>query len=183
MNCSEYVAHCSDHLDGLLSQADRAAFDEHRRHCLTCRRYAAVLEQGATLLHALPEPELPEDFVPRLQHRIYSVDEEQALGRGASATPGMAIVGMALLLTAVAWAPALWNSAPVVVMEPIVVDEEPRVAGPLPAMPAELPSPEPLTEMGGLFDDGQALMYEYSPLSQRYRQRAAVRRAGLQRDR
>ena len=183
MNCSDYVAHCSDHLDGLLPEADRRAFEEHRSQCLPCRRYAMVLEQGATLLHALPEPELAEDFVPRLQHRIYSVDEEQTVARGTSATPAMAIVGMALLLTAVAWAPALWNTVPVVVMEPIVVDEEPSASRPIRAMPANLPPPEPLSEMGGLFDDGQALMYEYSPLSQRYRQRAAVRRAGLQRDR
>ena len=34
-----------------------------------------------------------------------------------------------------------------------------------------------------LWDDAHALLFEYSPLSQRYRQRALLRRAGLNEDR
>jgi anti-sigma factor RsiW len=190
MNCSDYVDHFSDFLDGTAPAHELGAFDAHLEECEACRRYRSVMEQGSRVLRALPEPELTDDFGPRLQHRLYHVDDAVALANGGSATPAMTVVGMALLLTAIAWSPALMPNAPQVALEPIVVDQAPRRASrtfpvrSTVAMPGELPKREPLQDFeSGLWDDAQGLMYEYSPLSQRYRQRSSVRRTGLDRDR
>jgi len=192
MNCSRYVADFSIFLDGNAPEDELRDFEAHLAECDACRRYRQVVEQGSEVLRALPWPELTEDFGPRLQHRLYHVDDSVALAHGASATPAMTVVGMALLLTAIAWSPTLWPNAPQIALEPIVVDQAPRRTSrtlpvrPAMAMPGAFPQRprEPLRDLeGGLWDDAQALMYEYSPLSQRYRQRASVRRTGLDRDR
>ena len=185
MNCSDYVAARTDHLDGSALEEDVRGLEAHLESCAACRRYRAVVEKGAELLRALPEPELTEDFGPRLQHRLYHVDEEAALYGAASATPAMTVVGMALLLTAIAWSPTLRQRAPEIVLEPIVVDQPPvelpvRAAS---AMPGGM-SLRPVSDFErGLWDDAHNLLYEYSPLSQRYGHRGRVRRAEIDQDR
>lgn len=185
MNCSDYVAALTDHLDGSALEEDVRGLEAHLESCAACRRYRAVVEKGAELLRALPEPELTEDFGPRLQHRLYNVDEEAALYGAASATPAMTVVGMALLLTAIAWSPTLRQRAPEIVLEPIVVDQPPvelpvRAAS---AMPGGM-SLRPVSDFErGLWDDAHNLLYEYSPLSQRYGHRGRVRRAEIDQDR
>ncbi|MDA0312251.1 MAG: anti-sigma factor [Gemmatimonadetes bacterium] len=189
MNCSDYVANFSDFLDGTAPADEIRLFEAHVEGCADCRRYREVVQRGSEVLRMLPEPELTEDFAPRLRRRLYQVPHHGALASGASATPAMTVVGMAILLTAIAWSPAL-KGVPQIEMAPIVVDRPaPRRPTSLPfrpvnAMPADMPERRPLADLeGGLWDDSQALMYEYSPLSQRYRQRAAVRGTGTDRDR
>jgi anti-sigma factor RsiW len=105
------------------------AADEHLASCAECRRYMHVIERGLELLHALPAPEVRDDFVPRLQHRIYHVDQERSLRwHTSSGTTALAMAGMAILLTAVAWSPVLRSSAPTVELEPIVVSRTLPVA-------------------------------------------------------
>jgi len=185
MNCSEFVGRFTDYHDGLVSAEGRAAMDGHVAGCGACRRYVDVVEKGAALLRALPSPELREDFGPRLQHRLYHVDDEGGLAvPTASGTTALTVLGMAILLTAVAWSPALRAGAPAVELEAIVVSRPPSrsPARPANALPVEYAAAVPLANMeSGLWDD--ALLYEYSPLSQRYRRHGAVRRVSLERDR
>ena len=185
MNCSDYVVALTDYLDGSVVEEDVRGLEAHLESCPACSRYRAVVEKGAELLRALPEPELSEDFGPRLQHRLYHVDDEAALNGAASATPAMTVVGMAFLLTAIAWSPTLWQRAPEIVLEPIVVNQPPLrlPVRPVSAMPRGVP-PRPGADFErGLWDDAHNLLYEYSPLSQRYRQRGSVRRAQIDQDR
>ncbi|MCH2469325.1 MAG: zf-HC2 domain-containing protein [Gemmatimonadetes bacterium] len=184
MNCSDYVGALTDHLDGSVIEGDVRGFEAHVESCPSCSRYLAVVEKGAEVLRALPEPELSEDFGPRLQHRLYHVDDEAALYGAASATPALTVVGMAFLFTAIAWSPTLWQRAPEIVLEPIVVNQPPvqLPVRPVSAMPRGA-SPRPGVDFErGLWED-QSLLYEYSPLSQRYRQRSRVRRAQIDQDR
>ncbi len=186
MTCSHYVANFSDYLDGTAPRAEVEAFEAHLEGCEDCRRYREVVARGSALLKALPEPQLSHDFMPRLQHRIYHANGVVGLGSGASATPAMTVLSMAVILTAIAWLPALVPRAPQVELAPIVVDQPPAdlPARPIDALPGELPERAPLSDLeGGLWDDPSGLMYEYSPLSQRYGQRAQLRRTGLQRER
>ena len=125
MNCSDYVIALTDHLDGSAQEEDVPGLEAHLESCQACSRYRAVVEKGAELLRTLPEPELTDDFGPRLRHRLYHVDEEATLQGAVSATPAMTVVGMAFLLTAMAWSPTLWQRAPEIVLEPIVVDRPP----------------------------------------------------------
>ena len=97
----------------------------------------------------------------------------------------MTVVGMAFLLTAIAWSPTLWQRAPEIAPEPIVVNQPPveLLARAASAMPGRMP-PRPSSDFErGLWDDAHHLLYEYSPLSQRYRQRGRVRRALIDQER
>ena len=185
MNCSDYMVALSDYLDDNILEGDVHRLDAHLESCAACNRYRAVVEKGSELLRSLPEPELTKDFGPRLQHRLYHVDEETALFGAISATPVMTVVGMAFLFTAIAWSSTLWQKVPEIALEPIVVNQS----------PVELPS-RPVSAMlnrmlprssadfeRGLWDDAHNLLYEYSPLSQRYRQRGRVRRALIDQER
>jgi len=185
MNCSDYVANFSDHLDGGASAEDVRAMEAHVAECGACRHYREVVERGSALLRSLPEPELSEDFGPRLQHRLYHVDEASLEG-ATSATPAMTVLGMAILLTAVAWSPALLGGSPEVQLEPIIVDQAPARLSVQPAGrallrldPVRPRSTQFLPLDEGLWDDSQRLLYEYSPLSQRYQQQGLLRRTGL----
>jgi len=185
MNCSDYVDALTDYLDGNVLEEDVHELEAHLESCTACNRYRAVVEKGAELLRALPEPELTEDFGPRLQHRLYHVDEETVLYGAASATPAMTVVGMAFLLTAIAWSPTLWQGVPEVALEPIEVNR-PFVELPVrsaSAMPGRMPTRSASDFERGLWDDAHNLLYEYSPLSQRYRQRGRVRRALIDQER
>lgn len=154
--------------------------DEHLVHCESCRRYKSVVEHGAALLRSLPAPELREDFEPRLQHRLYHVQEERSLpDHVSSRAPALTVVGIALLLTVVAWSPLLRGSAPVVELEPIVVTQAPspirlRVSS-VRTRSLELRAGPTLE--AGLWDD--ARLYEYSPLSRRYENDLRPRQVGL----
>jgi hypothetical protein len=132
----------------------------------------------------LPAPDVREDFVPRLQHRLYHVDEEVALRRDASSgTSALAVLGVALVLTAVAWSPTFRQGAPVVELAPIVVSRPP--ASVRPATFSALSTRRPFDGVtdAGLWGDAHAILFEYSRLARRYGQGSVFRQAGLQEDR
>jgi anti-sigma factor RsiW len=178
MNCSEFLVRFTDYLDGATAPEETGAFEAHVRECAACGRYRAVLEEGASVLRTLPQPSLREDFEPRLRHRLYHVDDERALNAHQSGTPALTVLGIAILLTALAWAPVLRGGATEVVLEPIVIDRAPRRASSfLPVMlapPGTASTRTPADIANGLWEN--TLLYDYSALSQRYDQRARVRR-------
>jgi anti-sigma factor RsiW len=180
MNCSEFVSRFTDYVDGAAPAGDVLAMEEHLRGCESCRRYKNVVEHGAQLLRSLPAPELREDFEPRLQHRLYHVLEERSPSEAAaSRAPALTVFGIAVLLTAVAWSPLLRGSAPIVELEPIVVDRAPSAPSVRPVStqrrPLELRAEPALA--GGLWDDTR--LYEYTPLSRRYQDELRMRQVGL----
>lgn len=186
MTCSEFVEGFSEYYDGTSPSSLREEADAHLAVCVTCRRYNHVMSRGADLLRSLPEPEVTEDFGPRLQHRLYHVDDEATLrahtGSGATA---LAVVGMAIILTAVAWSPALRNTAPTVELAPIVVSRPPspmrlRASA---MYPVQFSGSRATPLERGLWDDAPGLLFHNSRLYQRYGQHSSVRPAGLEQDR
>lgn len=181
MNCSDVVTRFTDYLDGVSTPAEAAAIEEHLERCSTCVRYRNVLVHGAELLRTLPQPELRDDFEPRLKHRLYHVDDERALtAHAASGAPAMTVLSIALLLTAVAWSPTLFLRAPTIELPVIVVDDPPargsdRPVSVTPPGVFSTTQPEPDLEEGLWANQ---LIYDYSPLSQRYERRSSVRRVG-----
>jgi hypothetical protein len=126
MTCSDFVARFSEYFDGTASEKDLREAEEHLSGCCSCRRYRDVVRRGAELLRTLPLPEVPEDFGPRLQHRLYHVDAEAVLkGPSSSAAPGMTVLAMALVLAAVAWAPTLRPTAPEIELPAVEVSQPP----------------------------------------------------------
>ena len=184
MTCSEFQHRFSDYYDGTAEPSFLEEADAHLGMCPGCRRYHEVLHRGFEILRAAPPLAVPADFLPRLQHRIYHLEDGPALsGRGTvgSATTVTTALAIAMLIALAAWSPVLVQ-APEVDLAPIVVDRpEPRALGVRPALRWELrQQPEPMPVMQrGLWDD-PLLFTRYSPLTAaRFRQTAVVRRADL----
>jgi hypothetical protein len=145
--------------------------------CAKCARYHEVVSRSVALLHTMPRPELAESFRPRLQHRLFHLDDGGSVAQTgrSSATPAVTVLGMALLLTTVVWSPTIRSGVPEVVLPEIVVSDPPMPApifdrdaiGPTPVS-SGLPSSSGLFP-GGLWSDAKSLLYEYSPMSERYR--------------
>jgi hypothetical protein len=185
MDCAEFLGGFSEVADGLASEERREAAELHAQECPSCRRYRAVLRTGTEILRSLPDPDVRDDFGPRLEHRLFHVADELADPDAGSATPALTVLGMAVLLTVVAWSPIL-GRAPVVELDPIVVSRPPsaRMLRPMNALPGFSQPTRSWTDLSkGLWDDPRALLYEYSELSQRYRRVASAGRARVDRDR
>ncbi|MWK27889.1 zf-HC2 domain-containing protein, partial [Escherichia coli] len=75
----------SEYRDGLLPDAEHGAFAAHLDACASCARYGRVVGKGVRMLRDEPELEVSEDFMARLQHRIYHVDEEKRSSAGRRA--------------------------------------------------------------------------------------------------
>lgn len=181
MQCSELLARFTDFVDGTAPPDEVRAMEAHLASCDSCRRYKTVLEHGSSLLNALPPVELREDFAPRLQHRLYHVREERSLAdQVTSGAPALTVLGIAILLTAAAWAPMLRSPAPMFQLEPIVVDRAPARLPSLPAGRLSVPTPQASSNEldADLWDD--ALLYEYSQLNSRYRGDARARQVGFE---
>ena len=145
--------------------------------CGKCARYQEVVSRSVALLHVMPRAELAESFRPRLEHRLFHLADGGAVGRPGrgSATPVVTLLGMAILLTAVAWSPTMGSSVPEVELPAIVVSGpplldpllDPDAAGLMPVS-SGVPASSGLFP-GGLWSDAKSLLYEYSPMSERYR--------------
>src|SRR5688572_22761241 len=132
MTCPEFQARFSDYYDGTGEPAFMTEASSHLDGCAECRRYRDVVEQGIQILKAVPTPSVSDDFLPRLQHRLYHLEDGPALARGetaGSATTTTTAMAIAVLIAVAAWSPVLVK-APEVALDPIVVSQpEPRVVG------------------------------------------------------
>jgi anti-sigma factor RsiW len=66
MTCEEFVELVTAYLEGTLSAADRAAFDEHMALCPGCDRYLAQFRTTIDLLGELPGDSLSSPGRERL---------------------------------------------------------------------------------------------------------------------
>jgi hypothetical protein len=186
MLCSEFLSGFSEFFDAPRSAPVRQQAEAHVAECAKCARYQEVVSRGVALLHLMPEAELTESFRPRLQHRMLHLEDGGSLARTSkgSATPAMMVVGMAVLISAAAWSPAIRSGLPEVDLPAIVVSgpptHDPRLE---PDAFGRLPVSSGLLSRG-LWSDAENLLYEYSSMSERYRGRQArnervLRRTGL----
>lgn len=180
MNCADLHARFSEYYDGTGEPSFLGAADAHLETCADCRRYRDVVARGSTILRGSAPVAVSEDFLPRLQHRIYHLEDGPALGRTAagSATTVSTAVAIAALIALAAWSPTLVR-APRVALPPIVVSSpEPRVVGVQPPELWDSPVPEASVSAvdRGLWDDPR-LFTRYSPLMA---QQATLRRADLE---
>lgn len=125
MQCNSFVESYTDFRDGLLGPVREGEFEAHLRTCLACRRYDRVIHDGVDLLTELPAPKASDDFMPRLQHRIYNLDQgvlDASSHRflGSAALVAVASVGLLALF----WLPFA-ASVPIEVELPAVAAERP----------------------------------------------------------
>jgi len=105
-DCDRFVQEYSDYRDGALSAEQEADFREHVETCPCCARYDRVLRAGSELLARLPSEQPADDFMPRLKHRLYNVDEGLSELPAHRFAGGAALVGVAAVgLLALFWLP------------------------------------------------------------------------------
>ena len=139
MVCKDFLDRYTEYRDGLLSADESARFDQHLEDCESCRRYESVLARGLTLWRALPTAATSPDFMPRLQHRLYHLDDAGKFSPrqhlGSAALIAVASVG----LLAVTWLPFATRMSVEVELPPVAV---------------EAPITTVAEGQPGLFDDG-----------------------------
>lgn len=81
MDCDLFLDGYSEFRDGLLDRAREDGFRAHLDACASCARYDRVVGGGVRLLRDEEPLVVQDDFMARLQHRLYHVDEERAEAR------------------------------------------------------------------------------------------------------
>ena len=182
MECSEFLSRFSDFYDGSPDSRFRQLFEAHLENCEKCARYERAVASGAALLRALPPIEPSESFRPALEHRLFHLEDENALTRaaGSSAVPVLTAVGIAIVLAMIAWAPTLGRSTPQVALAPIVVTGPPDPEPVFPVVTGGFAPLLPVLDLAKeLWSDPNALLYEYSPMRERYESESSLRQAGF----
>ena len=132
MDCEEFLRGYSDYADGIGRREELRAFELHHGSCPNCARYDRIVRQGTDLFRELPRPDTSPDFLPRLRHRLYHVDDHAVLGArpgGSAALVAVAAVGLLALvwLPFASRIPVEVELAPVAVTAPSFIDEVPSL--------------------------------------------------------
>lgn len=106
MTCQEFLARHSDYVDGVLEAEEAVHWAAHVSTCPRCARYDRLVRDAQQLVRRLPEVEPSHDFFPRLQHRIYNLEDELRDRRPAG-IGAMLSIAVAGTLAVLAWSPLL----------------------------------------------------------------------------
>lgn len=120
MTCQEFLARYSEYLDERMDAMEADRWRRHQESCRTCARYDRVLREGLPLIRRLPRVEPSSDFFPRLQHRLFHLDDDLRAGRRPSGAGMAASLAIAGALAMLAWGP---------LFGPRVRDSEPAIGG------------------------------------------------------
>lgn len=181
MDCQLYLAKFSEFLDGRTGVEVSREMEAHRSSCQACSRYSEVVETGSRLIRELPSLDVPGDFHPRLDHRIYHLEDGASIAResvGTGATT-VSVLAVAALLALSAWAPAAGDSEAAVDLPAVVVGEPsaptftPARSNPTFTRQLSLFSTREFND--GIWGDSHTLLREYSPISDRRRDLVQVR--------
>jgi hypothetical protein len=185
MQCSEFLILSSEFRDGRSGGSLEGEWEAHLAACPRCRRYQDALEKGVDLLRSLPSLDVPDDFQPRLSHRIYHIEDGASIARetlGSGATT-LSVVGVAVLLAFAAWTPRAGIVGPSLELPAVVVDTPPaRSFTPGPRRSTFPRSSSFFTTadfQDGPWGDTHQVLFEYSSLSGRHRN-PAISRMGVQ---
>lgn len=128
VDCSEFLEGYSDFRDGLLAPEREDACRDHVARCSACARYDRVVRSGAALARELPDLEPSHDFLARLQHRIFHLEEERTwFGRDSSSISVPFLALIAGVMVASAWFPLMRERPAVVLLPPVAAHAPHRV--------------------------------------------------------
>lgn len=177
-SCNEFIAAYSDLRDDLLPLPFRTELERHLAECASCARYDRVVRDGIDSARRLPALEPSDDFMARLQHRIFHEDEPLGVpGRyGSGASPALAVV-VATLLGVAAWLPVARSGEEPYQLPPVLAQ-----APPSPAPTADLFGSGPMlltsanASLGWTPDpESAALLFRHSPLGRTVNDAVQVR--------
>lgn len=108
MTCREFLARYSEYLDERVGPLEAERWRSHAMLCRSCARYDQVLRDGLERVRELPDIEPSSDFLPRLQHRLYHLhDDDLESGNRASGGSAAVALAVAAMLTLLAWSPLI----------------------------------------------------------------------------
>jgi hypothetical protein len=165
VNCSDFLQDYSSYRDGLLSSERGNEMRSHRAVCESCARYDRVIGGGVELVRSLDTVEPSDDFMDRLQHRIYHVEDEMRVSRYSSGTSVALTIAIAAAIGVTAWTPSLRTATQDVILLPAVVASAPVRTEAIPSVFRAGPiltGPESATFPVGL--QNQSIFFRYSPL-------------------
>lgn len=129
MQCDEFLQGYSEYIDGRIGASRRERFASHAEACDACARYDQVIRRGLEILRESPGVSSSADFLPRLKHRLYHLEDRipmaSARHGGSAALVAVAAVG----LLALSWLPFA-TQVPVEVELPAVSVEAPAATTP-----------------------------------------------------
>jgi len=166
LSCSDFRRDFSEYRDGFLDDVGNATMEAHLDVCDVCSRYVDALDLGLGQLRTLPDIEPSYDFMQRLQHRLYNVDEERLSisRRNGSATSSGFVLTIVLLISAAAWLP-LARQKPAVVVLPAISAAAPKSVDALPTLFREGPLlTQPPSLLATDSDRPSTVLFRYSRL-------------------
>lgn len=122
MECEDFLQRYSEFLDGRMAATDRETFEAHLRGCEDCARYDRVVQRGLFIYRNLPEIESSPDFLPRLRHRLYHIDDAERLSSGSPLGSAALVAVAAVGLLAFAWLPFATRISVEVELPPVAVE-------------------------------------------------------------
>lgn len=84
MNCKKFYRDFSGYLDGTLPEERIEEIKKHIEGCEGCSSYNRIVTEGVHEYRERPELQMPDDFLGRLEHSIYQLEEEERLKRSRS---------------------------------------------------------------------------------------------------
>jgi hypothetical protein len=122
MRCHDFIEGYSEFRDGFVSDEGRSEYEHHLAECANCRRYDRVVDEGVMLYGELPGARASQDFFPRLQHRIYHLEDAARLTtrRAVGSAALVAVAGVGFL--AVTWMPFAMRMSVEVQLPPVAVE-------------------------------------------------------------
>jgi hypothetical protein len=108
MNCRDFLHRYSDYDDSLLDAVELESFRSHLAGCASCARYDRVLRKGRMLARHHTTVAPGEDFLPRLQHRLWQqrIQRRRRLAATVPGGPAAALAAVTVVLTSL-WAVSL----------------------------------------------------------------------------
>ncbi len=121
MDCAEFLENYSDLLDRRFESRTLAEYREHLVGCPSCTAYDRMVQRGLVLVRELPPPEPGPDFAPRLQHRLFHLQDQLQRREGTfvrvSAVTALAAAALAFMI----WLPSVGSNAGPLQLPPVVV--------------------------------------------------------------
>lgn len=133
VDCSQFLDGYSDFRDGRIESRVQEEYEAHLVVCAQCSRYHRVVSGGVRLFRDLPQLRPSDDFLPRLQHRIFHLDDElRTASPHASGTSAAFALAIAAALALVAWLPMIQPRTPVPELPPMAAHApQPAVEPPM----------------------------------------------------
>lgn len=148
-----------------MEPSRQADVEAHLAVCAACARFDEAYDRGLGELRSLPAIQPSFDFLPRLQHRLYHLEQDRfRFSRSDTSGTSVGLVLLLILLIgAAAWLPLVRSSAPPVQLPPIVAVAPPD-PDPLPILFRPGPLLPPASSRSLVRSASNAVFFRYTPL-------------------